>query len=112
MGDFKSGLRGALKNIDIVVTTIKRTEFRMTRSKEFDVALAALQRLLEVDQSATILFCFLFYMYYDNNERPAYQQYFAAQIPVLSSKYGSMPDSVYEIPQAGSIWQMTIPAAL
>ncbi len=70
MGDFKSGLRGALKNIDIVVTTIKRTEFRMTRSKEFDVALAALQRLLEVDQSATILFCFLFYMYYDNNERP------------------------------------------
>ena len=70
MGDFKSGLRGALKNIDIVVTTIKRTEFRMTRSKEFDVALAALQRLLEVDQSASILFCFLFYMYYDNNERP------------------------------------------
>lgn len=70
MGDFKSGLRGALKSIDIVVTTIKRTEFRMTRSKEFDVALAALQRLLEVDQSASILFCFLFYMYYDNNERP------------------------------------------
>ena len=70
MGDFKSGLRGALKSIDIVVTTIKRTEFRMTRSKEFDVALAALQRLLEVDQSASILFCFLFYMYYDNHERP------------------------------------------
>lgn len=70
MGDFKSGLRGALKNIDIVVTTIRRTEFRMTRSKEFDVALAALQRLLELDQSATILFCFLLYMYYDNNERP------------------------------------------
>lgn len=69
MGDFKSGLRGALKNIDIVVATIKRTEFRMTRSKEFDVALASLQRLLELDQSATILFCFLFYMYYDNNER-------------------------------------------
>ncbi|MBQ4330263.1 MAG: ATP-binding protein [Spirochaetaceae bacterium] len=70
MGDFKSGLRGALKNIDIVVSTIRRTGFRMTRSKEFDVALAALQRLLELDQSATILFCFLLYMYYDNNERP------------------------------------------
>lgn len=70
MGEFKSGLRGALKHIDTVVSTIKKTEFRFTRNREFDVALAAMQRLLALDQSATILFCFLFYMYYDNNERP------------------------------------------
>ena len=58
MGEFKSGLRGALKHIDTVVSTIKKTEFRFTRNREFDVALAAMQRLLALDQSATILFCF------------------------------------------------------
>lgn len=70
MGDFKGGLYGALKNIDTIVLTIKKTEFRFTRNKEFDVALASLRHLLNLDESATILFSFLFYMYYDNNERP------------------------------------------
>ena len=69
MGAFSGGLKGALKHIDTVVVAIRKTGFRFTRSKEIDVALEYLQKLLHLDESATILFCFFFYMYYDNNER-------------------------------------------
>ena len=70
MGAFIGGLRGALKHIETVVFTIKKTGFRLSRSMEFDVALEYLQKLLHLDESTTIVFCFFFYMYYDNNERP------------------------------------------
>lgn len=69
MGAFSGGLKGALKHIDTVVVAIRKTGFRFTRSKEIDVALEYLQKLLHLDESTTILFCFFFYMYYDNNER-------------------------------------------
>lgn len=70
MGAFIGGLRGALKHIETVVFTIKKTGFRLSRSMEFDVALEYLQKLLHLDESTTIVFSFFFYMYYDNNERP------------------------------------------
>ncbi|MEE0133031.1 MAG: ATP-binding protein [Treponema sp.] len=70
MGAFVGGLRGALKHIETVVFTIKKTGFRLSRSMEFDVALEYLQKLLHLDESTTIVFSFFFYMYYDNNERP------------------------------------------
>ncbi len=91
MGEFKSGLRGALKDIDTVVSTIKKTEFRFTRSREFDMALSSMQRLLGLDQSATILFCFLFYMYYDNNERPitlSHVSNFSGCSPMVPLQFG------------------------
>lgn len=69
MGAFIGGLRGALKHIETVVFTIKKTGFRLSRSMEFDVALEYLQKLLHLDESTTIVFSFFFYMYYDNNER-------------------------------------------
>ncbi len=69
MGAFSGGLKGALKHIDTVVVAIRKTGFRFTRSKEIDVALEYLQKLLHLDESTTIVFSFFFYMYYDNNER-------------------------------------------
>ncbi len=91
MGEFKSGLHGALKHIDTVVSTIKKTEFRFTRNREFDMALSSMQRLLGLDQSATILFCFLFYMYYDNNERPitlSHVSNFSGCSPMVPLQFG------------------------
>lgn len=70
MAEFKSGLRGALKHIDTIVLAMKKTEFRFTRNMEFDTALNYLKRMLSLDESTTIVFCFLFYMFYDNNEYP------------------------------------------
>ena len=70
MDNFISGLDGLLRHVSIVFNILKRSCFRPYRTKEFDRSIKILKSYLDTDDSETVVFCCIFYVFFKGGENP------------------------------------------
>lgn len=70
MDNFISGLDGLLRHVSIVFNILKRSCFRPYRTKEFDRSIKILKSYLDTDDSETVIFCCIFYVFFKGGENP------------------------------------------
>lgn len=70
MDNFISGLDGFLRHVSIVFNILKRSCFRPYRTKEFDRSIKILKSYLDTDDSETVVFCCIFYVFFKGGENP------------------------------------------